>query len=381
MKTILFFSAIFTLSFPADLSGQAKFCDESTPPCLDQSFTYAADTTGTAEPGAYYGCLVVQIAPAWFHMRILDPGIITISMFSAPLVDIDFICWGPFTDPYAPCVAGLTSNKVVDCAYSPNTYESCVIPNGQTGEYYILMITNYSQQPTEITLEQTTGNGSLDCNLLYGPDLVVKDPGIYPETILAGDTLTVSGTVFNQGNQDAAVSKLFYYLSPDTVYNHSDLESGYEYNGTLEAGDSIFLSHTVFVPEDTSPGTWYILFFADADEQIEESDEENNVTYVDFTVDTATWIDDPGSDPFASHIKVYPNPTHDRIYLDYSGLNNIPLEIEIYTSLGTRINTGLHTMPCQNPISISTRNWPAGFYLLLIKVDGALIYTKVQVIN
>jgi hypothetical protein len=268
---------------------------------------------------------------------------------------------------------------VVDCTYSPNSYEYCEIPDGQTGEYYILMITNYSQQPTEITLEQTTGSGSLDCSLLYGPDLVVKDPGIYPETILAGDTLTVSSTVINQGNQDAAVSKLYYYISNDTIFNHSDLESGYDYNGTLEAGDSIFLSHTVIVPEGTSPGTWYILFFADADEQIAESDEDNNVNYMGFTVDTTTAIDDPVSDTYNRNIKVYPNPASGSLYIEYTGLKDAQVEIDIYNSTGTHMMTLNHAMLNQNPFSINTQSWPAGFYLLRINVGGKVIYRTVQV--
>jgi hypothetical protein len=102
-------------------------------------------------------------------MLIANPGSITIYMFSTPLVDIDFICWGPFADPYEPCVLGLTSNKVVDCSYSPNPTEYCDIPNGQTGEYYILLITNYSRQPCEITFSQTAGNGSTDCTILPPP--------------------------------------------------------------------------------------------------------------------------------------------------------------------------------------------------------------------
>lgn len=379
MKTILLFSAIFILSFPAGLSGQSNFCDESMPVCTGPVYTYISDTTGTAEPGAYYGCLMVQVAPAWFHMRILDPGTITIYMFSAPLVDIDFICWGPFTDPYEPCVAGLTSNKVVDCTYSPNSYEYCEIPDGQTGEYYILMITNYSQQPTEITLEQTTGSGSLDCSLLYGPDLVVKDPGIYPETILAGDTLTVSSTVFNQGNQDAAVSKLYYYLSNDSVFNHSDLESGYNYIGSLDAGDSIFLSQPVIVPEGSSPGTWYILFFADADDQIEESDEENNLNYIGFTVDTATGIDDPGAIANALNLKVYPNPASDRLFIDYAGLSDGLVEITVLTLQGVIMTSKTITRHSQGILSINTQGWPNGFYLIRLKVRGGIVYRKVEV--
>jgi hypothetical protein len=102
-------------------------------------------------------------------MLIDNPGAITIYMYSTPLVDIDFICWGPFTDPYIPCVEGLTVNTVVDCSYSPNPTEYCDIPNGQTGQYYILLITNYSQQPCEITFSQTAGNGSTDCTILPPP--------------------------------------------------------------------------------------------------------------------------------------------------------------------------------------------------------------------
>jgi hypothetical protein len=102
-------------------------------------------------------------------MLIDQPGNIDIYMYSTPLFDIDFICWGPFADPYDPCVTGLTSNKVVDCSYSPNPTETCNIPNGQTGEYYILLITNYSQQPCHITFSQTGGTGTTDCTILPPP--------------------------------------------------------------------------------------------------------------------------------------------------------------------------------------------------------------------
>ena len=57
----------------------------------------------------------------------------------------------------------------MDCSYSPNPTEDCYIPNGQTGEYYILLITNYSQQPCEITFSQTSGSGSTDCTILPPP--------------------------------------------------------------------------------------------------------------------------------------------------------------------------------------------------------------------
>jgi hypothetical protein len=122
-------------------------------------------------------------------MLIDNPGSITIYMYSTPSEDIDFICWGPFTDPYDPCVEGLTANMIVDCSYSPAPTEYCVIPNGMTGQYYILMITNFSTHPCEITFSQTAGNGSTDCTILpppvgnNGPLCVGETLNLYAETI------------------------------------------------------------------------------------------------------------------------------------------------------------------------------------------------------
>jgi hypothetical protein len=159
----LFFLAILKLG------AQGLTCETSDPFCTGSIYTFPAGTTGNAQPGAYYGCLQSQPAPAWYHMLIDNPGPITIHMYSHPLVDIDFICWGPFTDPYVPCVEGLTAGTVVDCSYSPNPTEDCDIPNGQTGQYYILLITNYSRQPCNITFSQTGGTGSTDCTILPPP--------------------------------------------------------------------------------------------------------------------------------------------------------------------------------------------------------------------
>ncbi len=179
-----------SLLFALHTFSQGLTCETSEPFCTGSIYTFPAGTTGYAQPGANYGCLTTQPAPAWYHMLIDDPGNITIYMYSTPLVDIDFICWGPFDNPYDPCVAGLTSNKIVDCSYSPNPTEYCDITNGQTGQYYILLITNYSQQPCHITFSQTAGNGSTDCTILpppvsnNGPLCIGETLNLYAETVI-----------------------------------------------------------------------------------------------------------------------------------------------------------------------------------------------------
>jgi PKD repeat protein len=170
MKRFLLFSLIFTLSVFQAFS-QGDFCVESEPFCTNDLYSFPAGVnSGFAEPGPDYGCLEGNRKnPAWYHLKIATSGDINIYMFSTPSEDIDFICWGPFTDPVTPCNDQLTSNKIVDCSWSWHSYEDCFIPNSQMGEYYILLITNYSDNPCDITFEKTSGTGETDCSIVPPP--------------------------------------------------------------------------------------------------------------------------------------------------------------------------------------------------------------------
>ena len=154
---------------------QNNLCSSSDPFCTDNGLYEfpAGVNAGTGEPGPYYSCLGTQPNPAWYYMRILDPGDMDIYMYSTPQVDIDFCCWGPYADPFEPCPTGLTRNKVVDCSYSTHWEETCEIRNAQTGDYYILLITNYSNRPCNIHFSKVDGDATTDCTIL--PPLVSYD--------------------------------------------------------------------------------------------------------------------------------------------------------------------------------------------------------------
>ncbi len=154
-------------------SRQNNTCANADPFCTDNGMYEfpAGVNAGSGEAGPDYSCLYTTPNPAWYYMRILNPGNIDIYMYSTPSVDIDFCCWGPFTDPTTPCPNGLTSNKVVSCSYAAAHTEHCLIPaSAQTGEYYILVITNYSNQTTNISFSKVAGTGTTDCGIM--PPLV-----------------------------------------------------------------------------------------------------------------------------------------------------------------------------------------------------------------
>lgn len=168
---------------------QNNFCSTADPFCTDNGqYQFPAGVNaGSGESGPNYDCLSTKPNPAWYYMRIANPGSMTIHMYSTPSYDIDFCCWGPFDDPISPCPNGLTGDKVVSCSYSTAATEDCQIPsNAQTGQYYILIITNFSNQPCNITFSKTGGSGTTDCNIM--PPLVDND-GPY----CIGETITLTG--------------------------------------------------------------------------------------------------------------------------------------------------------------------------------------------
>jgi len=218
------------LCFQFNSIGQSYFCNGSEPFCTGTNYEFPAGTGGDAEPGPYYDCLYTQPNPAWYHMKIADPGDIIIYMYSNPSEDIDFICWGPFDDAHEPCVVDLIADKVVDCSYSAAATETCSIPWGQTGEYYILLITNYSNDPCNIIFSQTGGIGTTDCSILP-PEASSNSP------ICVGDTIelyaaTVSGATYEWIGPDSFFSTEQNPVIPDAIFDNSGTYSCTIFVGT-----------------------------------------------------------------------------------------------------------------------------------------------------
>ena len=162
MKKLLFF---LVLAAPQILFAQSSDCISATPFCTETNTTFAASTNTTAPVGPDYGCLFTQPNPAFFQLEMSQPGDITITMQSTFLSDIDFICWGPFNDPSTMCDS-LTAAYIEDCSYSGASIEDCDITNAVVGQFYVLLITNYSNFPCDIDFSQTSGNAATDCCIL-----------------------------------------------------------------------------------------------------------------------------------------------------------------------------------------------------------------------
>jgi len=170
------------------------FCISARPFCTGTTYNFPAGVnSGVGEAGPNYCCLQTTPNPVWYYLFIDQPGNIDIYIYSDQNQDLDFICWGPFNNIFDPCQnpetyltnsnstcddhhasgpgGGYPNGNTVDCSYDPAPTEWCYIPNAQVGQFYILLITNYSNNPTNIIFEQTNagqpGAGHTNCDIVY----------------------------------------------------------------------------------------------------------------------------------------------------------------------------------------------------------------------
>jgi len=158
-------------------TSSAAFCANNT-----SGTTFPAGTNTSAAAGPDYGCLFSQPNPAWYYFQVSQNGTIVIGISGTGGGDVDFICWGPFTSPTGNC-GNLTAANTIDCSYSASATETCTIANAIVGEYYEILITNFSNAAQNINFNQAGGTGSTNCGLIAP---------VTSATVCSGQTATIS---------------------------------------------------------------------------------------------------------------------------------------------------------------------------------------------
>ncbi|NJL47507.1 MAG: hypothetical protein HC929_08480 [Leptolyngbyaceae cyanobacterium SM2_5_2] len=119
-------------------------------------------------------------------------------------------------------------------------------------------------------------------------DLVIQDTVDLPESVTDGATINLSISVANQGSKTSQLSTLKYYLSNDDSFNAAtDTFLGEIQVDPLRAGQVSNLDHSFKYNATTlgDSGSKYLFLVADANNNVLESDETNNVLSGSFTVE------------------------------------------------------------------------------------------------
>ena len=228
-----------TMAQPGGGSGN-NTCETAAPFCTGTLYSFPAGVNApSGQSGPSYGCLLTRPNPAWYYMKVATSGNIVIQMHSEPGRDIDFCCWGPFTSQ--DCCGQLTQPKIVSCSYSNSSTETCSIQNGVTGQYYMLIITNFSNLPCNIIFQQTGGTGTTDCSIL--PPACTSNSPICTDQTLQFTAQAISGAIYHWWGPAGFTSQ----LQNPSIPNATPANSGMYYLSVEVNGQTSIDTSTTFV--------------------------------------------------------------------------------------------------------------------------------------
>jgi gliding motility-associated-like protein len=244
-----------TVNFNLCISTPAS-CVSAQTAC--QNLNYQ-NTTGIPNQGTI-GCLASSPNPTYYTIQVGASGPINLLLTQStqptvnnvpgpPNLDVDYAAWGPFTSQAAACVAignpvtlapgiGVPVTQTTGCSFSAASTETLNIANAVVGQYYVILITNFSNQAGFINLTQTNfgapGAGVYECcpdaYFSYTPISYCKTPGATnPIPVITTGSLagtfslhpsSATGLVFANtatGEVDLAASAPGNYLILNTV--------------------------------------------------------------------------------------------------------------------------------------------------------------------
>lgn len=238
------------------------------------------------------------------------------------------------------------------------------------GTWYVLGIADANNEVVETNESNNTVGSQII--LLPKPDLFIVSANANPSYIFDGESTSLTfTTVGSQG--DAGPSRTKFYLSSNTTYDSgSDILLGYYDLSSIHVGDVIISTKNITIPSGTGTGIKYILCITDANNEVDESSETNNVYSVQVNINqvpapTISAI----PDCMTGSITVHSDLSGQQSYVLSTGtfcgavINSASVDASSYTF--TNLPTGTYTAfvgkngiysSCSEPIELSNYEKP-----------------------
>ena len=317
-------------------------CTDQDPICSDSPTSFMANSGGTdaetVEPANDYGCLsVAEFAtspnPTWYYLEISVAGTVAIDITASD--DVDFAFWGPFSD-LATAQAGCGSLPYpIDCSYSASATEQANT-TASAGDVYILLVTNYADEPQVINLTSAASNtATTDC------------------TILPVDLLSFTGKPKNNGNELTWVTTTEInndFFSVESSANAADFSEIARVDGS--GNSNTRLTYHYIDNDLESNTTYYRLKQVDFDGQYEYS----NIIAINTNEKPV--------------INLYPNPSKENLFFNLNNSLNDVYTITYTNVLGSITKEQIDIEEGRNTYQVNEFNsLTPGIYFVQIR-DG-----------
>jgi Bacterial toxin 44 len=184
--------------------------------------TYSVEAISPQTSYGTFGCLKATYAPAWFIIKVTKEGKMQIDISSG--FDVDFICWGPIdknkTVDDIRAMNEQNLGTIQDQSFDGSPIETCNFgsvqvrgrwcfaqttrPEAKEG-YYILMVSNFSNETTNITLQTTLSGAITSCGT--SNNLPIISITTSANSLCNAETATLTASVTNCTTADIRWAK------------------------------------------------------------------------------------------------------------------------------------------------------------------------------
>ncbi|MFD2916824.1 CARDB domain-containing protein [Psychroserpens luteus] len=169
--------------------------------------------------------------------------------------------------------------------------ETLIIPETtSSGTYYILFVADSNNDIDEGVLENNNSE-CIEINVISSSipegDIFITDEICNPTNVVIGSEIEPFANINYTGSQlnaDLPSIEIFYFLSDDCILSNDDMlidDNGISLGSDLPIND---VSSSIELPDNLSPGSYYIIFRADMENTVNEINENNNIACAQFNL-------------------------------------------------------------------------------------------------
>ncbi|MBD2614747.1 peptidase S8, partial [Nostoc punctiforme FACHB-252] len=164
-------------------------------------------------------------------------------------------------------------NSIAAGASSGSTTTINIDNSIAAGNYYLL----YQADGNNNIAESNENNNIVAKAIaIKKADLIIQN-AVNPSVGSVGESIEVSYQVKNQGTGSAGYQQTKFYFSTNTTLSNDDIYLGSDYLSPIAAGVSSGSTTTININNSIAVGNYYLLYQADGNNNIAESNENNNI--------------------------------------------------------------------------------------------------------
>ena len=209
-----------------------------------------------------------------------------------PSFDVDYYLSTNTTFDNLDILLGGDASSLGSDDTSHDENDTGVIPTDTSpGTYYVLFVADSESELAEVNENNNIEYVQIEVSCSGGDeDIFLTNIAVSSTNVNCGDDITMSCTQNYSGNQldaDLPSFDVDYYLSTNTTFDNLDILLGGDASSLGSDDTSHDENDTGVIPTDTSPGTYYVLFVADSENELAETNENNNIEYIQIQVTCA----------------------------------------------------------------------------------------------